>query len=122
MVCVALAWDVCLHWRRLTPGRHLPHHGHACLPASSLARRAVTDYALDAYSVDMGTWYSEFSDLSSDANDPMPLSPLNADQSGGYVDESGTPLNVFRCDWGSNAGIRRLLDAIASNVSFTGFQ
>ncbi|EFN59795.1 hypothetical protein CHLNCDRAFT_133508 [Chlorella variabilis] len=56
---------------------------------------AVTDYSLETYSVDMGSWFSQYSDLNSDPYDPMPLAPVNANQTGGYVDESGNLLNVF---------------------------
>ncbi|EFN59796.1 hypothetical protein CHLNCDRAFT_133509 [Chlorella variabilis] len=56
---------------------------------------AVTDYSLETYSVDMGNWYSQYSDLTSNPYDPMPLAPPNARITGGLVDDEGNPINVF---------------------------
>ena len=55
----------------------------------------MTDYSLETYSVDMGNWYSQYSDLTSNPYDPMPLAPPNARITGGLVDDEGNPINVF---------------------------
>ena len=91
--------------QHLPPAYYHLCHAHppcCCLQIYTIGRGddasswAVTDYSLETYSVDMGSWFSQYSDLNSDPYDPMPLAPVNANQTGGYVDESGNLLNVFK--------------------------
>ncbi|PRW60468.1 ligand-gated ion channel [Chlorella sorokiniana] len=55
----------------------------------------VKSFLLQSYSVDMGDWFDSFSDLKSDAADPMPLAPASTNSSGGYTNAYGQPANVY---------------------------
>jgi hypothetical protein len=45
--------------------------------------------------VNMSDWFSQYSDLASHPDDPMPLAPVNTDWNNGVVDQYGRPVNVY---------------------------
>ncbi|KAI3429737.1 hypothetical protein D9Q98_010052 [Chlorella vulgaris] len=84
-----------------------PHPGVVVMPSSGGKRIytvglgddasswAVVDVSISSLIVDMGQWFRDYSDVKSDPDDPMPLAPVNSNQTGGVVGEDGEPVNVY---------------------------
>ena len=86
---------------RLAPGGAL-QRGHAGIyrtPTSSpapLHPQCNTPPQVVPYSVDLGSWFDAFSDVQSDAGDPMPLAPTpEVKEANGCLPGDGRPCNVY---------------------------